>query len=669
MTEIKELSPEEATKLQQSNTSNSEEFPNKFEMTVSVSELQKKSLFVATPMYGGQCLFSGSLITTEDGPKTIKNIVDTRYSGKVLSFDEETKDFVWNKVIGWSAETNKIKQKKWIRLNTGRGKNRVIVSTDHECAFVEDILNPVISFAKAETLDGKYIVKNTYQKLFNKDQISLIVGTLLGNSSITKLGAFRTSHCLAQKGYLEHIKDILGGDLITERIGGFGTNQFSFRLSVNAQTNHLRNLFYIDGKKTIKNVIPYIDEISLAYWYMDDGYLNHNYYKKQKTSQYAMFCTDGFSLEDCELLVNLLKEKWNITASVIKYRKYYRIAVSVEGSKIFWDIVSPYIHEEMKYKLPENTTYDTVKTLDNNFLNYSCDKVKIIDHNRHSKLYDITVENNHNFVADNFLVHNCAGMYTRSIIALSEQCQHYGIKVQMYFMFNESLITRARNYCVDEFLRSGCTHLLFIDADIGFNPQDVMTLLALQDDNSPYDVIGGPYPKKCISWEKIVSAVNKGFADDNPNALENFVGDYVFNPKSNGQSAIAINKPVEVLETGTGFMMIRRKTFEDYAKAFPELSYKPDHVRTEHFDGTREIIAYFDTIIDPVTRRYLSEDYMFCYNVQKMGGSVWLCPWMQLQHVGSYVFGGSLAALAAAGVSPTADPSEMERIKKAQNKK
>jgi hypothetical protein len=250
----------------------------------------------------------------------------------------------------------------------------------------------------------------------------------------------------------------------------------------------------------------------------------------------------------------------------------------------------------------------------------------------------------------------CTGMFARSVADLSAICTQYGIPLQLYFLFNESLITRARNYCADEFMRSGATHLMFIDSDIGFNPNDVIALLAIQDDASPYDVIGGPYPKKCISWEKIKLAVDKGVADDNPNNLEKFVGDYVFNPKS-GQAQIPIGEPVEVSEIGTGFMMIRRRTFEKYQEAFPELSYKPDHVRTEHFDGSREIMAYFDCIIDPVSKRYLSEDYMFCYNVQKMGGQVWFCPWMQLQHVGTYIFGGSLADLASIGAAATADAS------------
>ena len=257
----------------------------------------------------------------------------------------------------------------------------------------------------------------------------------------------------------------------------------------------------------------------------------------------------------------------------------------------------------------------------------------------------------------------CAGMYTRSIADLAALCAKYQIPLQLYFLFNESLITRARNYCADEFLRSDATHMIFLDSDIGFNPQDVIALLALQDDESDYDVIGAPYPKKCISWEKVKQAVDKGIADEDPNVLEKYVGDYVFNPKGN-QKEIPIGQPVEVREIGTGFMMIRRKTFERYAEAFPTLSYKPDHIRTAAFDGSREIMAFFDCIIDPESKRYLSEDYMFCYNVQKAGMKVWFCPWMQTQHVGMYVFGGSLADLAAIGASATADASKIGGKKK-----
>lgn len=167
--------------------------------------------------------------------------------------------------------------------------------------------------------------------------------------------------------------------------------------------------------------------------------------------------------------------------------------------------------------------------------------------------------------------------------------------------------------------------------------------------------------------------------------------------------------PAEVLEGGTGFMMIRRETFEKFNEVYPNMLYKPDHVRTAEFDGSREIMAYFDALIDDkyqnvgpeldkffeenpdakpedikkflsaefkregleretYSNRYLSEDYMFCQWIRNAGMKIWLCPWMGLQHVGSYVFSGTLQDLANIGASATADESQLKKQKVATNK-
>lgn len=264
------------------------------------------------------------------------------------------------------------------------------------------------------------------------------------------------------------------------------------------------------------------------------------------------------------------------------------------------------------------------------------------------------------FIATPMYGGQCAGMFTKSTNDLAMACAKYDIEVRFYYLFNESLITRARNYCVDEFLRSDCTHMLFIDSDIGFNFKDVFTLLHLCEPSTGFDIVTGPYPKKTISWEKVKSAVDQGFGDQNPFELENFIGDYVFNA-AEGIEQFRIDEPVQIREGGTGFMMIHRNTFEKYAEAYPELKYLPDHVRTEHFDGTREITAFFDTIIDPKSKRYLSEDYMFSQYAREAGLKIWMCPWMQLKHVGSYTFGGSMSAMAAIAASPTASASSNQK--------
>ena len=258
------------------------------------------------------------------------------------------------------------------------------------------------------------------------------------------------------------------------------------------------------------------------------------------------------------------------------------------------------------------------------------------------------------FVATPMYGGMCSGMYTKACCDLATTATKYQIDLKFFYLFNESLITRARNYCVDEFLRSEYTHLMFIDSDINFDPNYVLTLAALCNDERP--IIGGIYPKKCIAWEKVRNAVDKGLADDDPMMLERFTGDFVFNPVG-GQQTISLSEPVEALEIGTGFMMLQRDVLEKFAKEYPKFRYKPDHNRSEHFDGSRYIHAFFDTIIDndqwmgegksEGSDRYLSEDYMFCQLCQKIDIKTFLCPWMKLSHVGTYVFSGNLPDMGA----------------------
>ena len=253
------------------------------------------------------------------------------------------------------------------------------------------------------------------------------------------------------------------------------------------------------------------------------------------------------------------------------------------------------------------------------------------------------------FVATPMYGGQCSGMYTKSTADLATISTQYGMDIRFFYLFNESLITRARNYLVDEFLRSPYTHLMFIDSDIHFNPNDVLTLAALDK-----DIIGAPYPKKCIAWEKVRNAVDAGLADEDPSQLEEYTGDFVFNP-AGGTSEIKITEPVEVLEIGTGFMLVAREVFEKFRDAYQQFNYKPDHNRSENFDGSRYIHAFFDTVIDSDafagegssgSDRYLSEDYMFCQFTRKIGIKTFLCPWMKLGHIGSYVFNGTLPSLA-----------------------
>jgi len=233
------------------------------------------------------------------------------------------------------------------------------------------------------------------------------------------------------------------------------------------------------------------------------------------------------------------------------------------------------------------------------------------------------------------------GLYMKSALDLQAFLIAHGIECRFSFLFNESLITRARNYLVDEFLRSDFTHLLFIDSDVEFDPNDILALLILDK-----EVSGAPYPKKSINWHAIRNAIVK-----NPKIevgeLEKLVGDYVFNPIP-GTKEFKVSEPLEVMELGTGYMMVKREVFDHFKTEYPHLRYKPDHAGQANFDGSRYIHAYFDTVIDPQSHRYLSEDYMFCQYYRAIGGHVWLMPWMKTKHQGNYAFSGDMLAIANA---------------------
>jgi hypothetical protein len=244
------------------------------------------------------------------------------------------------------------------------------------------------------------------------------------------------------------------------------------------------------------------------------------------------------------------------------------------------------------------------------------------------------------FVAVPMYGGQCYGMFMKSCLDLQGMLSSYGVETKFSFLFNESLIQRARTYLADEFVsRSDCTHMLFIDADIAFNPQDVIAMLALDK-----EIIGGPYPKKSIEWGQLNKAIRK-----NPNLpveeYSKLTGAMVFNPVG-GTQKFSVTEPLEVMDLGTGFMMIRREVFLQFQEAYPEYMYKPDHVGQAHFGGEREICAFFNVYIDPESRRMLSEDYAFTQMCRKIGVKVWLCPWMKLTHIGTYMFQGDLPAVA-----------------------
>jgi hypothetical protein len=210
-------------------------------------------------------------------------------------------------------------------------------------------------------------------------------------------------------------------------------------------------------------------------------------------------------------------------------------------------------------------------------------------------------------------VHICmpcyGGMLTEStfmsFIRFSNTARQLGLDWTVETLTNESLISRARNTMTAKFLNSpNSTHLMFIDADIGWEPWHLLLLL-----HANKDVIGGMYPLKSLPVKWCVNGFNGAKTEED-------------------------NKLQEVSKTGTGFLLIKRHVFEKldaHPAVIPfinDIGLDPalnKHMRT-----------YFDTAVRE--GRYYSEDWTFCENWRDIGGEVWVDKRVLLKHSGSFVF-------------------------------
>jgi hypothetical protein len=247
----------------------------------------------------------------------------------------------------------------------------------------------------------------------------------------------------------------------------------------------------------------------------------------------------------------------------------------------------------------------------------------------------------------------CFGPYANSLLQFKCWAAQEGIPVEYLSLFNESAITRARNWCVNEFMHGSCTHLLFWDADIECQPDAVVTLLALAGDDK--DVVCGLYPKKQICWDKVAAAVKSGVP---ANELADHASDLVFNNRGL-KGTFDLFEPLEVEECGTGFMMIQRRVFDQFAEAYPDLWYASDGRESKRAPG--KILCAFENAIEEGTHRYLTEDYNFCRLVRQAGMKVWVAPWLNLNHYGIAKFVGNPQALSSLANPAASRGEQVER--------
>jgi hypothetical protein len=218
----------------------------------------------------------------------------------------------------------------------------------------------------------------------------------------------------------------------------------------------------------------------------------------------------------------------------------------------------------------------------------------------------------------------CHGLFADSVIKLVEEFRKKKWHFEYHFMYDQSLITRARDNFVNDFMVSDCTHLLFLDADVIINPPDVIRML--QED---VELLCGCYPSKIINWEWVEYAVKNGCPREK---LPFYSTWYIFNaaPNTNPQLDHEPDKLKEAIHAGTGYMLIKRIVFEKLAE------HTPTYIGNWGEYTGRTIYAFFQTSIDV---NLLSEDYHFCNEWRKIGGKVLIAPYARSKHYGTFGFG------------------------------
>lgn len=224
----------------------------------------------------------------------------------------------------------------------------------------------------------------------------------------------------------------------------------------------------------------------------------------------------------------------------------------------------------------------------------------------------------------------CLEGYAESLIRLQRTCAENGIEIVLDTTENESLVHRARNLSIARFLlENKQDFFMFIDADIHFDPASVVRLI-----KSGHDVAVAAYPKKAVMWEQTEDAIKKGDTRDPSRMSSSLVLNFKY------QNTPLVNGFAEVLDGPTGFMLIKREVIQKmYDHYRPTLACVNDH---QNRGTLTDYVAIFDCMIDPDSKRYLSEDYAFCRRWQMMGGKIYADCMTTLGHIGNLRFFGSM---------------------------
>jgi hypothetical protein len=195
-----------------------------------------------------------------------------------------------------------------------------------------------------------------------------------------------------------------------------------------------------------------------------------------------------------------------------------------------------------------------------------------------------------------------------SLINLVVNCQNLNYEISLYPIFFESLISRARNAAVAQFLKTDCTHILFIDSDISFDPLDISKLFDINE-----EVVCAPYPKKYFRFENVKKD-------------EEIVDFAIF-----GKIQKISETLCEIEYAASGFLLIKKEVFTKILYSKNDLEYIND---VDAYGSGEKMWNFFQVGVNNNTKLYNSEDWGFCELWKSIGGKIYARTDIKLIHWG-----------------------------------
>lgn len=319
---------------------------------------------------------------------------------KILSFNQETKKFEYKKMTyAWRKEREDL-------IKISMSKRVINCTPEHKILTID-------GYVEAKNLNIGDLILSKYDKnhvdniiapRLNEDHFQLVYGSYLGSGhiGITKKNRYRLKiiHCEKQKKYCEWKANMFG----IKKIKYIEKNGYSQKPAYRFATKifDLKYKLTKNTKDVPEWLLNKLDERGIAVWYMDDGSIQRKKNKCGNESIHINLHTNNFDYETQERFVQKFNN-YDIECKILKSRIYYYLSFNNENSKKLLNLIKPYIHYPMEYKV---TSSEEIYDWNNKFLNYGTLKVTNLSYfknkgaNRCKKpyVYDIEVEDNHNFV-------------------------------------------------------------------------------------------------------------------------------------------------------------------------------------------------------------------------------------------------------------------------------